>query len=120
MRAGVVEFVALEPDLRALAGGRVLAERLGQSLGIIKRARPADIMFEQILELGGEGGIGLGRAIGDIKLEHERHQRLGDIAAAELAEMPAIVGLGAEGIWEVHGGCALASHPGVSSCVKSG
>ncbi len=60
VRAGVVELVALELDLRAHALGRTLAERFGQPLGVIERAGAADIMLEQILELGGEGGIGLG------------------------------------------------------------
>jgi hypothetical protein len=49
-------------------------------------------MFEQIVELGLEGGIGLGRAIFALEIEDQRHQRLGDEAAAELAEMPALVG----------------------------
>ena len=52
VRAGVVELLALEIDLRAHAGGRGLAQRLGQPLGVIERARAADIMLEQLVELG--------------------------------------------------------------------
>ena len=35
MRAGVVQFITFEPDLRAFARRRVLADFLGQTLGII-------------------------------------------------------------------------------------
>ena len=61
-------------------------------------------MFEQIIELRLESRVGLGRAIGGVEFQHERHQRLGDVAAAEFAEMPALVGLGAEGVGGVHKG----------------
>ena len=37
MRAGMVQLVTLEPDLRAFALGRRLAHLFGQPLGIIKR-----------------------------------------------------------------------------------
>ena len=55
-------------------------------------------MFEQIVELALEFGIGLRRAIFTLEIEHQRHQRLGDIAATVIAEMPALVGLGAVGV----------------------
>src|SRR3546814_14337756 len=61
VRAGVVEFLALEVDFGAVARGRAFAQRLGQPFGIIERAGAADIMFEQIVELGPEGGVGLDR-----------------------------------------------------------
>ncbi len=44
VRAGVVQLLALEIDLRALARRGVGAQSLGQALGIIERARAADIM----------------------------------------------------------------------------
>ena len=47
---GVIELVALEPHLRA-------AELLGQARGEIERARPSDVMFEQIVEFRLEGRI---------------------------------------------------------------
>src|SRR5258705_251956 len=48
-----------------------------------------------------EGRIGLGVCIGLFQIEDQRHQRLGDEASAENAEMPALIGAGAEGIGQV-------------------
>src|SRR5690348_10154582 len=45
-----------------------------------------------------ERGIGLGLGVGALERENQRHQGLGDEAAAIDAEMPALVGTGAEGI----------------------
>jgi hypothetical protein len=99
--AGVVELVALEVDLGAAGearGRRGLAQVLGQPLGEVERARPADIMREVALNLGPEGRVGPGLRVGLLELQDERHQGLGDEAAAEQAEMPALVGAGAEGV----------------------
>ena len=49
VRAGVVELLALEIDLGA-------AEVFGEPLGEIERARAADIVLEQMVELGLERG----------------------------------------------------------------
>ena len=87
--AGVIEVFALEIDLGA-------AEQLGQPFGKIERARTADIMRRQPVELGLERRIGLGCGIGLLEIENERHQRLGDETAAENAEMAAFVGPGAK------------------------
>src|SRR6478735_4733725 len=46
-----------------------------------------------------ERGIGLGRVIGLLKIEDQRHQRFGDETSAENAEMAGIVGAAAVGIW---------------------
>ena len=89
--AGVVELLALEVDLRA-------AEVLGQALGEIERARTTDVMGHHGAHLGVEGRVGLGVRVGLLEIEHERHQRFGHEAAAENAEMAALVGAGAEGI----------------------
>ena len=89
VRAGVIELLALEIDLCA-------AEMLGQALGEIKRRRPADIVLEVAVHLGLERRIGLGVGIGLFQIEDQRHQRFGDEASAENAEMPALVGAGAE------------------------
>src|SRR3546814_3254975 len=78
VRAGVVEFLALEVDFGAVARGRAFAQRLGQPFGIIERAGAADILFEQIVELGPEGGVGLGGTILALEMEDQRHQRLGE------------------------------------------
>ncbi len=89
--AGVVELVALEIDLGA-------AEMLGQPLGEIERARPSGIMSIEIVDLGLERRVLLRRLIGLVQLQDQRHQRLGDEAAAEKAEEAALVRSGAEGI----------------------
>ena len=57
VRAGVVQLVALEPDLRAFACGCVLTDFLGEALGIIKRRRTADIMLQQIVKLRCKGRV---------------------------------------------------------------
>src|SRR5262249_49901299 len=45
-----------------------------------------------------KGRIGLGRVVRLLQIEDQRHQRFGDEAAAENAEMPVLVGTAAEGI----------------------
>src|SRR3546814_5077648 len=47
------------------------------------RARAADIMFEQIVKLGLEGGVPLCGSIFALQIEDERHERFGDEAATE-------------------------------------
>src|SRR6185369_3366466 len=94
VRAGVIQLLALEIDLCA-------AEMLGQSLGEIERRRPADIGFEIAVHLRLERRIGLGVGIGLFEIEDQRHQRFRDEAAAEDAEMSALVGTAAEGIGQI-------------------
>ena len=94
VRAGVVEFLALEIDFRA-------AEMLGQALGEIERRGPADIVLEIAVHFGLERRVGLGLGVGLLQIEDQRHQRFGDKASAENAEMPALVGTAAEGIGQV-------------------
>ena len=91
VRAGVIELLALEIDLRAAAV-------LGEPLGEIERRRPADIGREMAVHLGLEVGIGLGIGVGPLEIEDQRHQRLGDEAAAIEAEMAALVGAAAIGV----------------------
>ena len=95
VRAGVVELVALEVDLRA-------AEPLGQPLREVERARPADVVLQVVGELLGEGGVGARLVVGALDLEDQRHQRLGDEAAAVDAEMAAFVRSAAVGVDAVH------------------
>ncbi len=92
--AGMVELVALEIDFGA-------AEMLRQPLGEIERARPPDIMFEEMVELLPGRRIVLRRLIGRLELEDQRHQCLGDETPAVDAEKPALVGSGPVGIWNV-------------------
>jgi len=102
VRAGVVQFLALEIDLRPLALGGAVAQHLGHTLGIIHRARAPDIMGHQAVELGLECRINLRCAVFAFQVEDQRHQGLGDVAAAIVTEMAALVGLGAEGVGGVH------------------
>ena len=88
VRAGVIEFVALEVDLRA-------AKVLGQPLGVIERARPAGIMRIEVFKLGVEGRIVLRRCVSCLKLKDKRHQRFGHEAPAIKAEMTPLIGTGA-------------------------
>ena len=91
VRAGVVQILALEIDLRA-------AEMLGQAFGEIELRRPAGIVGRQILQLGLEVRIVLGLVPVPFEVEDQRHQRFGDETAAENAEHALLVGSGAEGI----------------------
>ena len=81
-------------DLRA-------AEMPGQALGEVKRARPAGIVRQEIIELALELRVGLGLAVGLLQIEDQRHQRLGDKASAIDTEMAALVGAGAIGVGRV-------------------
>ena len=89
--AGVIELVALEPHLCS-------TELFRDARRKIERARAADVMLEQVVEFRLKRRIGLRFPVFALEIEHQRHQRLGDIASAELAEMAAIIGLGTEGI----------------------
>ena len=86
VRAGMIELVALEIDFGAAAPAgrrRCLAQMLGEPLGEIERRWAADIVGEVALHLPLEFGIDLGRGVGLLELEDQRHQRLGDEAPAE-------------------------------------
>ena len=82
--AGVVQLVALEIDLGA-------AELLGQPFGEPQRAGTADVMLQVVLQVGVEGRVGLGRVVGALDLQDQRHQRFRDEPAAEFAEAAAFV-----------------------------
>ncbi len=99
VRAGVVAVLALEIDLRA-------AEMRGEPLGEIERRRAADIVAQIAVHLLAERRIVLRLVVGLLQIEDQRHQGLGDEAAAIEAEMPALVRAGAEGIGllNVHAG----------------
>ena len=98
VRAGVVQFVALEPDLGPMPVRCALAQLFGQARREIERAGPAHIMLEQVLELRLERRVGLRGGVFAFKIEDQRHQRFGDIAPTELAEVAAFVGLVAEAV----------------------
>ena len=91
VRAGVIELVALEIDFCA-------AEMRGHPLGEIERARPADIVLEEVIELALKARVGLGRLVRLLQREDQRHQGFRHEAAAKNAEMAALVGSVAIGI----------------------
>src|SRR5262249_28045278 len=112
--AGVVELLALEIDLRAAA-------MRGQPLGEIERRRPAHIGGEMAVHLPLEFRIRLGGRVGLLQIEDQRHQRLGDEAPAEDAEMPALVGAGAEriGLLDRHARLATLGLPSRAAAARA-
>ena len=94
----MVELVALEIDLGAHALAGLRAQVLCDALGEVERARAADVMLVKAFKLGVKGGIGLGLAIGALKVENQRHQRLGDETSTENAEAAVFIRTIAEGI----------------------
>src|SRR4030095_4895777 len=62
----------------------------------IERRRAADIVLQMRVHLALERRIGLGVGIGLLELKDQRHQRLGDEPGAIDAEVPALIGPGAE------------------------
>jgi len=106
VRASVVELLALEIDLGALA--RVLGTQVfRQPLGVVERARPANIVRQIAVHLGLEGRVVLGLRVGLLDLEDDGHERLGDEPSAELSEMAALVGTRAIGIERLHSHATL-------------
>ena len=100
------------PDERGhfgIYGGRFVAETLMPLILDLEKAyaeAKADPAFqrEMAVHLRLKGGIGLGLRIGALEIENERHQRLGDEAAAIEPEMAALVRAGAIGIQRVRFG----------------
>mmetsp|Transcript_59253 Transcript_59253/g.139760 ORF Transcript_59253/g.139760 Transcript_59253/m.139760 type:complete len:374 (+) Transcript_59253:221-1342(+) len=94
VRAGVVEVLALEVDLRA-------AQFAAQALGVVNRAGPADEVRQLLLELGDELRVVAVVRIGVLELVERMDKGLGDEAAAidggvrraGMAEMPGGIGL---------------------------
>ncbi|MDR8822196.1 hypothetical protein FEQ05_05940 [Burkholderia pseudomultivorans] len=84
VRAGVVQVLALQVDLRA-------AERLAPALRVIDRRRTADEVLQLALEFGDEIGVVLVFRIRAAQFVQRVHQRLGDERAAIRAEMAAII-----------------------------
>jgi len=82
--AGVVEVLALQVNLRP-------PQLLGESLGEVKGAGPAHVVLQVIVDLRLERRVGLRLAVGRLQLEQCRHQGLGHIAAAKLAEVSSCV-----------------------------
>src|SRR3546814_11666742 len=82
---------------------------LGQPLREIQRARPAAVVGVVVLDLTLERRIDLGRGIGLLDAEDQWHPRLGDIPAAEDAEMTVDVRSGAQAVGVGRDGIGRAS-----------
>ncbi|MND30601.1 hypothetical protein D3C80_211340 [compost metagenome] len=91
VRAGMVQLFALEINLCA-------TEMFSQTLGIIERARTADIMGAEIGQFLLEFRIVLRLFPFGLKIQDQRHQRFRDKAATENAETAVLIGAGTEGI----------------------
>src|SRR5262249_16595198 len=108
VRAGMIEVLAFEIVFRA-------AKMAGQPFREIERSRPPDIMLEVAVHLLAELRIVAGPGIGLFELENERHQRLGDEAAAVETEVAALVRPGAERIELLHRHARLVALPDAAS-----
>ncbi|EGE58214.1 hypothetical protein RHECNPAF_334005 [Rhizobium etli CNPAF512] len=91
VRAGVVQLLAFEVNLRAAEFGR-------QPLGEIERAGAADIVRAQMLQFRLKGRIGLRLVPLVLQIEDQRHQCFGNETTAIDAEAAVFVRPGTEGI----------------------
>ena len=85
--SGVKQILALQVDFRA-------AELFGPAFGEIERGRTADVVVQQVVELGLEGRVASGLVIGDRQLLKRSHEGFRDEHAAEFAEV-------AGGVWKL-------------------
>ena len=87
--------------IEVMAGRIVSPELIGreEQLELIARAlQDAQRGRARTILVGGEAGIGLGFVVSALEIEDQRHQGLGDEAAAIKSEMAALVGAAAEGV----------------------
>src|ERR1700688_1284613 len=99
----MTEVFALEVDFCA-------AEFRGQIGSEVKRRGPADVLARVPLELGAGGWVAPRRTVGVLQFGKRRHQRFRDVAAAELAEASAFIGVALHyGVWVL--GESLARRP---------
>ena len=85
VRAGVVQVLALEIDLRA-------AEHLRPAPRVVDRARAADVMLQLMVEFGHERRVAATALVGIAQFIERVAQGLGDEDAAIRAKVPARVG----------------------------
>ena len=64
------------------------AHGLGQAIGTVEGRRAAGELREQLAQLGPEDRVVPEGVVGDLELLERGHQRLGDVAAAEVALHP--------------------------------
>ena len=89
VRAGVVQVLALEQDLRA-------THLAAQALGVVDRAGPADVMLEVLVEGGDEGRIDAGGVVGGGQFLQGPDQGFSDETPAVAAEVATGVRIGVE------------------------
>ena len=104
VRAGVAEVLALEEDARAPA------KRLRQAARLVERGGAADVVAEQRVEFGVEGGVLANEPVFGLQLIERRDQRLGHVAPAEPAEVA--FGIGERGEGREGGGSGAGGHVG--------
>src|SRR5262249_18240188 len=95
------------------------AEMRGDALGEIERRRAPHVIRQIAIHLLPERGIVLGFGVSLLELEDDRHQRLGNEAAAVDAEVSALVRPGAERVGFVLDGHARLATRGVSSASRA-
>jgi hypothetical protein len=83
--AGVVQVLALEQD-----GGADLG---AEALGPVQARRAPDVVGQERADLGAEPGVDPRDPPGRLELGQGRHERLGDVLTAELAEAAARSGI---------------------------
>ena len=81
----MAEVFALEIDLRS-------AQARGKVRSMVERRGTPDEFARTMLQLALERGIAPRLLVGLLQLSQRRHQRLGDILAAELAEVAVAIG----------------------------
>ena len=84
VRAGVVQILALEPDLRA-------AEPPAPALGVIERRRTTHVVGQIAVQLGPEFGIVAQAFVGLAQFLDGLHQGLGDETSTVGPEVPVLV-----------------------------
>ena len=87
VRAGVIQVLALEIDLRP-------TQLLRPAFGVIQWARPAHEMLQRPVQFPLELGVRTQMVIGRTQFGKRCHQGLGDECAAIRAKVPALVGQG--------------------------
>src|SRR3546814_469694 len=84
----------LNPGTREASGAvlatRALAQLGGEPLSEIERAWPPDVVLGVVVVVGLKARILARGVVGALDLEDQGHQRLGDEAAAEKAEVPGL------------------------------
>ena len=90
--AGMGEVLALEVDPESVRQSRLTLQRdrsferlVGESIGAVEGRGAAGVALEQLAEVRPEPRVVAKRGVGLLELAERRHERLGDVASAELA-----------------------------------